>query len=120
MSVAYGTSCRWLPYCVFPAERPEYGFATPDYIPVRSRALYERYEQMAELAGRDPLTSRWMHDHLDDLDMLGLVGIAKRNEGPSGGQYKVVSLEHDLPPVLEALEETIDEVGVHDSIRRLL
>ncbi|MFC4357757.1 orc1/cdc6 family replication initiation protein [Halobium salinum] len=85
---------------------------------VRVRDLYPRYERFSELADRDPLTSRWMHNHLDDLDMLGLVVVEKRNEGSSGGHYKTIALNQDLEPVINALNETIEEVGIHETIRQ--
>ncbi|SEP08927.1 CDC6 protein, C terminal [Halogranum amylolyticum] len=61
--------------------------------------------------------SRWMHDHLDELDMLGLISIKKMNEGSTGGQYKTIALSEDLNAVLEALDETIAAVGVHRSVQ---
>ena len=88
--------------------------------PVRSRDLYRRYEMFCVGAGHDPLTSRWMHDHLDELEMLGLVSAEKRNEGSSGGQYKTFELSQDLIAVLDALDETIEAVGVHHSVQTML
>lgn len=88
--------------------------------PVRSRDLYRRYESFCEEAETDSLTSRWMHDHLDELDMLGLVSIKKMNEGSTGGQYKTIALSQDLNAVLDALEETITAVGVHRSVQSRL
>ncbi|MDQ2049641.1 orc1/cdc6 family replication initiation protein [Natronolimnohabitans sp. A-GB9] len=88
--------------------------------PVRSRDLYRRYEGFCERAARDALTSRWMHDHLDEMEMLGLVNIEKRNEGSTGGQYKVVALDQEPPAVLDALNDTIEQVGVHQSVQTTL
>lgn len=88
--------------------------------PVRSRDLYRRYESLVDQSGNDALTSRWMHDHIDELDMLGLVSVEKRNEGSSGGQYKTVALNQDLDLVLDALSETVSDVGVHQSVSGLL
>ena len=92
-------------------------FESSDKSPVRSRDLYRRYESFCKQAQTDSLTSRWMHDHLDELEMLGLVTIKKMNEGSTGGQYKTIALNQDLAPVLEALDETIETVGVHRSIQ---
>ena len=61
-----------------------------------------------------------MHDHLDELEMLGLVSAEKRNEGSSGGQYKTFELSQDLIAVLDALDETIEMVGVHHSVQTML
>jgi len=95
-------------------------FEGADECPVRSRDLYRRYENLVDQSGNDALTSRWMHDHIDELDMLGLVSVEKRNEGSSGGQYKTVALNQDLDLVLDALSETVSDVGVHQSICGLL
>lgn len=92
-------------------------FEAGDSTPVRSRDLYRRYESFCESSGKDALTSRWMHDHVDELEMLGLVSVEKRNEGSTGGQYKTVTLNQDLGLVADALEDTIDSVGVHQNIR---
>lgn len=91
-------------------------FEAAEETPTRSRDLYERYERFVEQTGTDALTSRWMHDHLDELEMLGLVTIEKRNEGSTGGQYKTAGLNQNLESVLDALEETIADVGVHSTI----
>ncbi|MCU4744466.1 orc1/cdc6 family replication initiation protein [Natronoglomus mannanivorans] len=95
-------------------------FTAREETPVRSRKLYQRYENLATNSGSDALTSRWMHDHLDELEMLGLVSVTKRNEGSSGGQYKMITLNQDLEPVLDALEETIHQSGVHTSVESWL
>ncbi|WP_227357230.1 Cdc6/Cdc18 family protein [Haladaptatus salinisoli] len=92
-------------------------FEASSETPVRSRDLYRRYESFCDQAGRETLTSRWMHDHIDELEMLGLLAVDKRNEGSTGGQYKTITLNQDINPVLNALEEMISVVGVHQSIR---
>lgn len=91
-------------------------FEGADACPVRSRDLYRRYESLVEQSGNDALTIRWMHDHIDELDMLGLISVEKRNEGASGGQYKTVALNQDLDLVVDALSETVEEVGVHQNV----
>lgn len=91
-------------------------FEAADESSVRSRDLYQRYASLVERSGNDALTSRWMHDHIDELEMLGLVSVEKRNEGSSGGQYKTVALNQDLDLVLDALSETIDRAGVHQDV----
>lgn len=92
-------------------------FEAGDQIPVRSRDLYRQYEQFCDQTGKDALTSRWMHDHVDELEMLGLVSVEKRNEGSTGGQYKTVTLNQDLGLVLDALDDTLESVGVHQDVR---
>lgn len=88
--------------------------------PVRSRRVYERYQQFCQNIFSDALTSRWMHDHLDEMEMLGLVEIDKRNEGSSGGQYKTIVLDQDVEMVVKALKETIRDVGVHSAVQPFL
>lgn len=85
--------------------------------PVRSRKHYERYKRFSERAKDDSFTSRWMRDQMDDLAMLGLVSVEKRNEGLSGGQYREHDLAQDLSVVVDALSNVIGLVGVHDSVR---
>jgi len=95
-------------------------YSSDDLSPVRSRDLYHRYEQFCSHSGLDALTSRWMHDHIDELEMLGLVSVDKKNKGSSGGQYKVIGLDQELLAVLNALEDTINQVGVHESVQTKL
>ena len=92
-------------------------FEAESNAPIRSRKHYKRYRELAELAGADPQTNRWMREQTDDLDMLGLVHVEGKNEGLRGGQYREHSLEHDLEIITNALSETIASIGVHQSIR---
>ncbi|MFC6723521.1 orc1/cdc6 family replication initiation protein [Halobium palmae] len=94
-------------------------YAAEGSTPVRSTDLYERYESLARSSGRDPLSSRWMREHLDELAMLGIISVEKRNEGAMGGMYRVHELEQDLKVVVDALKETIDNAGLHASVRQV-
>jgi cell division control protein 6 len=84
--------------------------------PVRSRDIRPRYTNFAEQIGVDPLVPRRMRDHLGELSMLGIVSAVERNEGRRGGTYREYSVEMDIDMILTALEETVAEVGVHESI----
>ncbi len=84
--------------------------------PVRSRDIRPRYTNFAEQVGIDPLVPRRMRDHLGELSMLGIVTAVERNEGRRGGTYREYSLNMDLDMMLDALEETVSEVGVHESV----
>ena len=84
--------------------------------PVRSRDIRPRYVNFAEQVGIDPLVSRRMRDHLSELSMLGIVTAIERNEGRRGGSYREYSLNTDLDTVLDALEQTVSDVGIHESI----
>ncbi len=84
--------------------------------PVRSRDVRPRYTRFAELANRDPLVPRRMRDHLSELAMLGIVSVTERNEGRRGGTYREYALDMDVELLLSAMAETVELVGVHDSI----
>ena len=61
-----------------------------------------------------------MRENLYELVMLGIISVEKRNKGASGGIYRVHELEQELPVVVDALKETIDDAGLHTSIANLL
>jgi cell division control protein 6 len=84
--------------------------------PVRSRDVRPRYTAMAEKAGIDPLVPRRMRDHLSELSMLGITNVTERNEGRRGGTYREYTLQMEPDIVLSALEDLVDEVGVHESV----
>ena len=84
--------------------------------PIRSRDIRPRYTRFTELANRDPLVPRRMRDHLSELAMLGIVSMTERNEGRRGGTYREYALDMDVELVLSAMEETVELVGVHESI----
>lgn len=91
-----------------------------DETPVRSRDIRPRYTNFAQRAGRDPLVPRRMRDHLSELAMLGLVSVTERNEGRRGGTYREYTLSMNVDLILSALDEVVDEVGVHESIHALV
>jgi cell division control protein 6 len=84
--------------------------------PIRSRDVRPRYTRFAELANRDPLVPRRMRDHLSELAMLGIVSVTERNEGRRGGTYREYALDMDVELILSAMSDTVELVGVHDSI----
>jgi cell division control protein 6 len=57
-----------------------------------------------------------MRDHLSELAMLGIISVTERNEGRRGGTYREYALDLDPALVLSALEETVESVGIHDSV----
>jgi cell division control protein 6 len=91
-----------------------------DMTPVRSRDIRPRYTSFAEQVGTDPLVPRRMRDHLGELSMLGIVSAVERNEGRRGGTYREYSLDMDVNMVLEALDDTVSKVGIHESISELV
>ena len=91
-----------------------------DKTPVRSRDVRPRYTKFAEQLNVDPLVPRRMRDHLGELSMLGIVSAVERNEGRRGGTYREYSVEMDVDMILRALEDTVSEVGVHESVADLI
>lgn len=84
--------------------------------PVRTRDIRPRYTHICQNIGDDPLVPRRMRDHLGDLTMLGIADVTERNEGRRGGKYREYTLKTDIETVVTALDETISEVGVHQSL----
>ena len=91
-----------------------------DETPIRSRDIRPRYTRFADLANRDPLVPRRMRDHLSELTMLGIVSVTERNEGRRGGTYREYALDMDIDLVLSAMNDTVELVGIHDSITDLI
>ena len=91
-----------------------------EQVPARSRDIRPRYTRFTEMAGRDPLVPRRMRDHLSELAMLGIVSVTERNEGRRGGTYREYAIDMDLNLVLDAMSDTVDDVGLHESVREFL
>ncbi|ESP86885.1 orc1/cdc6 family replication initiation protein [Candidatus Halobonum tyrrellensis] len=88
--------------------------------PIRSRDVRPRYTRFAEMADRDPLVPRRMRDHLSELAMLGIISVTERNEGRRGGTYREYALDMDVDLILDAMEDTVRDVGVHGSVQDFL
>jgi len=74
--------------------------------PVRSRAIKDRYEAVAESHAVDPLTTlKSIQNHLSDLHMLGFLQRRDRNHGEGGGRYYEYQLDLDPQIVLEIRHE---------------
>lgn len=85
--------------------------------PIRARDIQGRYEIVCNRAAVDPLVPRRMRDHLGELAMLGIASRIERNKGEAGGRYYEYSLDTNPDLLLEALEETVDIVGMTEAIR---
>lgn len=83
---------------------------------IRTREIYPRYEQICTMAATDAFTMRSAQSHLNDLRMLGYLDVRERNEGVEGGKYRQYQLKHSLDVTLEALNDTIETVGIHTAI----
>jgi ORC complex protein Cdc6/Orc1 len=90
-----------------------------DETPARSRDIRPRYTKFAEQMSVDALVPRRMRDHLGELSMLGIISVVERNEGRRGGTYREYSLAMNPGMILDALEETVSQVGIHDSVSDL-
>jgi cell division control protein 6 len=88
--------------------------------PVRSRDVRPRYSRFAEMANREPLVPRRMRDHLSEMAMLGIASVTERNEGRRGGTYREYEIDMDVELVVDAMRETIEDVGVHQSLQDYL
>lgn len=88
--------------------------------PIRARDLQDRYEIICDRAAVDPLVPRRMRDHLGELAMLGIASQKERNKGEAGGRYYEYSLDTNPDLLLEALDETVDMVGVTKAIQKRL
>lgn len=88
--------------------------------PIRARDIQDRYEIVCERAVVDPLVPRRMRDHLGELAMLGITKRTERNKGEAGGRYYEYELDTNPDLLLEALDETVDMVGVTDAIQSRL
>ena len=88
--------------------------------PIRARDVQDRYEIICSRAAVDPLVPRRMRDHLGELSMLGIASRTERNRGESGGRYYEYALDTNPDLLLEALDETVDMVGVTDAIQQRL
>jgi cell division control protein 6 len=89
-----------------------------DKTPARTNDVYERYQQLVGRTGERVLSTRWVREHLDSLAMLGIISADEINEGAGGGQYKEYELDQAIDVIVEALDETIDYVGIHESIQK--
>ncbi|TMT81507.1 AAA family ATPase [Haloterrigena sp. H1] len=88
--------------------------------PIRARDVQDRYEIVCDRAAVDPLVPRRMRDHLGELAMLGIVSRTERNKGEAGGRYYEYELDTNPDLLLEALDKTVDMVGVTDAIQKRL
>lgn len=84
--------------------------------PARTRTIHDRYTRICDRNAMDSLTSRRVRDFLRELEMLGAIAISERNRGEAGGHYYEFELDHGLETMVTALDGTIDDIGMHDSL----
>ncbi|MDL0132051.1 orc1/cdc6 family replication initiation protein [Halobacterium salinarum] len=74
--------------------------------PARTKQVYAEYKQIARQIGANPIHMRRVRDHLQDLDLAGVVNAINKNTGIQGGQHYVFELAADLEMTIEVLRET--------------
>lgn len=82
----------------------------------RSQQIYTRYESLVSRSNYDPVTYRQVRDYLADFNDLNLTLSQQKHGGPVEGNYRIHQLNYGPAEVAAALEETIEVIGVHDSI----
>ncbi|XVH33639.1 orc1/cdc6 family replication initiation protein (plasmid) [Haloferacaceae archaeon DSL9] len=90
-----------------------------DESPVRSQLVFNRYQQLCELADIDSRTPRRVRDFLTEMANLSIITSSRQNEGLAGGQYRDHALKHDPETVLSAMNDLLKRVGIHASISSL-
>ncbi|QCC47218.1 Cdc6/Cdc18 family protein [Halobellus limi] len=74
--------------------------------PARSKAIKNRYEDVADSHAVAPLTTlKSIQNHLSDLHMLGFLRRTGQNHGEGGGRYYEYSLDLDPQIVLDIRRE---------------
>ena len=51
---------------------------------------------------------------------LGIVSVTERNEGRRGGTFREYDLDMDESLVLDAMDDTVEDVGLHASVQDFL
>lgn len=92
--------------------------AAEDKTPIRSREHYRRYEKLSKRAKDEAFSNKWLREHTDDLEMLGLATVEQKNEGLGGGVYRKHDLAQPLELVVDGLSDAIGLIGVHQSIQQ--
>lgn len=85
---------------------------------VRSRKIFSRYSELANRSIHDGVVYRSVRNYLSEFNNMNLTISEQRHDGPDGN-YGVHQLNYDAGDVAVALEETLNEVGVHGSIETL-
>jgi cell division control protein 6 len=68
-----------------------------------TREVYERYEQMSELAGFDPVTENGLYKQLKEQAFLGVIESTKTGGGRSQGSYLLHRLVTEPSHIVEAV-----------------
>lgn len=75
----------------------------PERLPARREMLHDEYCELVSGGNRTPLKIRRFHDHLSQLDLLGIVNRHRESTGERGGSHHRYDLEVPLSAALDAL-----------------
>lgn len=73
--------------------------------PARTRQVYATYRDIAQVVGIDTIEMRRVRDHLQELDLAGIVRGERRTTGIKGGPHYVWSLDSNFEMTLEVLRD---------------
>lgn len=76
----------------------------PDTQP-KVKQIYPMYKSVCERVGVDVLSESRVRDHLDTLDMFGLIEASEQNLGRSGGRAYIYELVDEILIVVDTLRE---------------
>lgn len=71
-----------------------------------SGEVYEVYANSVKKLGKEPRTSRWYREYLNELEMLGLINTVKSGKGIRG-QTTLIRLGYDPAKVRKVIEKTV-------------
>lgn len=91
--------------------------AAKNSTPTRFQPIYDQYVSLSEDGGYSPLGQRAVHNHLNDLEMLGIL-TADENRTGSPGNYHIYQLDVPLASVLASLEEELQFSQMINQVRK--
>ncbi|MBI5229205.1 AAA family ATPase [Candidatus Micrarchaeota archaeon] len=71
-----------------------------------SGEIYERYCSHIKKLGKEPVSSRWYREYLDELTNLGLIAAVQSGKGIRG-HTTLIKLAYDAPKVRKVVEKTL-------------
>jgi cell division control protein 6 len=78
--------------------------------PARTKQIYSVYKRIAQEVNADSIAMRRVRDHLQDLDLAGIVRARTKNTGIQGGSHYVFDLNVDLEMTIDVLRE-VDRIA---------
>jgi len=73
--------------------------------PAKTREVYGEYKRIATMIDSEVISLRRVRDHLQELDLVGIVNSKKQGNSHNGGAHYVWRLDSDLGMTLEVLED---------------